>query len=125
MPIGGYKGAGLNLGLGLLAGVLNGAAFGADVIDHRHVPEQAANTGQAIFVMRPDLFRDPDEFRSDMKRHLAALRASGPEGVVQLPGDTAAAEIAHRLEKGIPIGEVLLRQLRDLGARLELEDRLD
>jgi LDH2 family malate/lactate/ureidoglycolate dehydrogenase len=60
-----------------------------------------------------------------MKRHLAALRASGPEGVVQLPGDTAAAEIAHRLEKGIPIGEVLLRQLRDLGARLELEDRFD
>jgi LDH2 family malate/lactate/ureidoglycolate dehydrogenase len=125
MPIGGYKGAGLNLGLGLLAGVLNGAAFGADVIDHRHVPEQAANTGQAIFVMRPDLFRDPDEFRSDMERHLAALRASGPEGAVHLPGDTAAAEIARRLEEGIPIGDVLLRQLRDLGARLELEDRLD
>ncbi len=125
MPIGGYKGAGLNLGLGLLAGVLNGAAFGEDVIDHRHVPEQAANTGQAIFVMRPDLFRDPDEFTSDMGRHLAALRASGPEGVVQLPGDAAAAAIAVRLEEGITLGDVLLGQLRDLGERLGLKDGLD
>jgi LDH2 family malate/lactate/ureidoglycolate dehydrogenase len=125
MPIGGYKGAGLNLGLGLLAGVLNGAAFGPDVIDHRNVPGQAANTGQAIFVMRPDLFRDLDEFRSDMERHLAALRASGPEGSVHLPGDSAAAEMADRLERGIPLGEVLLGQLRELGARLGLPDGLD
>ena len=28
MPIGGYKGSGLNIAIGLLAGVLNGAAFG-------------------------------------------------------------------------------------------------
>ncbi len=33
LPIGGYKGAGLALVLGLLAGTLNGAAFGRDVID--------------------------------------------------------------------------------------------
>ena len=32
MPIGGYKGAGLNLAIGLLAGVLNGAAFGSAVL---------------------------------------------------------------------------------------------
>jgi LDH2 family malate/lactate/ureidoglycolate dehydrogenase len=125
MPIGGYKGAGLNLGLGLLAGVLNGAAFGSDVIDHRKVPGQAANTGQAIFVMRPDLFRDPDEFQSDIERHLTALRASGPEGSVHLPGDTAAAEMADRLDNGIPLGDVLLGQLRELGARLGMADRLD
>ncbi len=30
-PIGGYKGSGLALVLGLLAGPLNGAAFGRDV----------------------------------------------------------------------------------------------
>ena len=33
LPIGGYKGSGLALIIGLLAGVLNGAAFGRDVID--------------------------------------------------------------------------------------------
>ena len=33
LPIGDYKGSGLALIIGLLAGVLNGAAFGRDVID--------------------------------------------------------------------------------------------
>ena len=33
LPIGGHKGSGLALMIGLLAGVLNGAAFGRDVID--------------------------------------------------------------------------------------------
>lgn len=32
-PVGGYKGSGLALVLGLLAGTLNGAAFGRDVVD--------------------------------------------------------------------------------------------
>ena len=125
MPIGGYKGSGLNIGLGLLAGVLNGAAFGDEVIDHRKVPGRAANTGQAMFVMRPDLFSDLDEFRVGIDHHLGALRAAGPPGSVQLPGDVAAALEEEQSEEGIPVGEVLLGQLRDLGARLGVDDRLD
>jgi len=125
VPIGGYKGSGLNIGLGLLAGVLNGAAFGEDVIDHRKVPGQAANTGQAMFVMRPDLFSDLDQFRAGMDHHLDVLRAAGPPGSVRLPGDVAAELEAERSAKGIPVGEVLLGQLRDLGGRLGLEDRLE
>ncbi len=39
--------------IGVFAGVLNGAAFGRDVIDHRVIHDQPTNTGQAIFVMRP------------------------------------------------------------------------
>ena len=125
MPIGGYKGSGLNIGLGLLAGVLNGAAFGEEVIDHRKVPGQAANTGQAMFVMRPDLFSDLDQFRAGMDHHLDVLRAAGPPGSVRLPGDVAAELEAERSAEGIPVGEVLLGQLRDLGGRFGLEDRLD
>ncbi|MET0697606.1 MAG: Ldh family oxidoreductase [Acidimicrobiia bacterium] len=125
MPIGGYKGSGLNIGLGLLAGVLNGAAFGEYVIDHRKVPGQPANTGQAMFVMRPDLFSDLDEFRTAMDHHLNVLRAAGPPGAVRLPGDVAAELEAERSAEGIPVGDVLLGQLRDLGARLGLDDRLD
>jgi L-2-hydroxycarboxylate dehydrogenase (NAD+) len=124
MPIGGYKGSGLNIGLGLLAGVLNGAAFGEEVIDHRKVPGQPANTGQAMFVMRPDLFSDLEEFRAGMDHHLSVLRAAGPPGSIRLPGDVAAELETERSAEGIPVGEVLLGQLRDLGARLGLEDRL-
>jgi LDH2 family malate/lactate/ureidoglycolate dehydrogenase len=117
MPIGGYKGSGLNIAVGLLAGVLNGAAFGAEVIDHRGVPDQAANTGQAILVLRPDLFRDLDEFKAVMAHHLRALGESGDPGAVHLPGEAAARLEREQRRDGIPVGEVLLNQLQELAER--------
>ncbi|MEX1125516.1 MAG: Ldh family oxidoreductase [Acidimicrobiia bacterium] len=123
-PIGGYKGSGLNIAIGLLAGVLNSAAFGAEVIDHREVPGQAANTGQAILVMQPDLFRDLDEFKVAMDHHLGALRASGPAGSVHLPGEAAARLQEEQRIGGIPVPDALLAQLRDLALRFDLGDRL-
>jgi LDH2 family malate/lactate/ureidoglycolate dehydrogenase len=125
VPIGGYKGSGLNLALGLLAGVLNGAAFGAEVIDHRSVLDRPANVGQSILVARPDSWRDLAEFEPAVRAHLDALRASGPPGSVKLPGDGAAGTEAERRAAGIPVGDVLLGQLRGLAERLGLEDRLD
>lgn len=121
VPIGGYKGSGLNLAIGLLAGVLNDAAFGADVIDHRAVPEQPANTGQAILAMQPDLFRDLDEFEADIDRHLRTLRESGAPGAVRLPGETAARLEREQRRDGIPVGDVLLGQLQTLAGRLGVE----
>jgi L-2-hydroxycarboxylate dehydrogenase (NAD+) len=125
VPIGGYKGSGLNIAIGLLAGVLNAAAFGSEVIDHREVTDEAANTGQAIFVMRPDLLRDLKDFKAAIDHHLGALRASGPEGAVHLPGDGAVSAEAEQRENGIEIPPALLSQLRDLAARLDLTDQLD
>ena len=44
LPIGGYKGYGLALGFGLLAGTLNDAAFGRDVIDFNKDDTTPTNT---------------------------------------------------------------------------------
>ncbi len=124
MPIGGYKGAGLNLAIGLLAGVLNGAAFGSDVIDHRAVPDKAANVGQAILVMRPDLFRDLDDFKAEVDRHFDELKGAGDPGAVHIPGERATAlERKHR-EEGLTLPDALLDDLRALAARLDLSDDL-
>jgi LDH2 family malate/lactate/ureidoglycolate dehydrogenase len=125
MPIGGYKGSGLNMALGLLAGVLNDAAFGSEVIDHRAVHDQPANTGQAILVMRPDLFRDLDDFKTAMDHQLLAMRESGPPGTVHIPGDGAVRLEAEQRSQGVSVSPTLLSQLRGLADRFELEDRLD
>ena len=125
MPIGGYKGSGLNMAIGLLAGVLNDAAFGPEVIDHRVVPGQPANTGQAILVMRPDLFRDLQDFKGSMDNHLRQLRESGPPGTVHIPGDGAVRLQAEQRNLGVEISPTLLDQLRGLADRFELHDRLD
>ena len=124
MPIGGYKGSGLNMAIGLLAGVLNDAAFGSEVIDHRSVPDQPANTGQAIMVMRPDLFRDLDDFKTAMDHHLLAMRESGPPATVHIPGDGAVRLESEQRSLGVEISPILLAQLRDLADRFGLEDRL-
>jgi L-2-hydroxycarboxylate dehydrogenase (NAD+) len=124
MPIGGYKGSGLNMAIGLLAGVLNGAAFGSDVIDHRAVSDREANTGQAMFVMKPDLFRDIDDFRRDIDVKLAEMRAAGAPGAVRIPGEASRRTATEQRQKGVPIPDVLLTQLRGLAVRFELADDL-
>jgi L-2-hydroxycarboxylate dehydrogenase (NAD+) len=124
VPMGEYKGAGLNLAIGLLAGVLNGAAFGSDVIDHRAIPNQAANTGQAILALRPDLFRDIDGFRADVDRHLAAMRAAGDVGAVHIPGDRAIDLEERNRRDGLLLPDALVSELRALSSQLGLDDDL-
>jgi LDH2 family malate/lactate/ureidoglycolate dehydrogenase len=125
VPIGGYKGAGLNLAIGLLAGTLNGAAFGREVIDHRAVPDREANTGQAIFVMRPDLFRDQVEFRVAVDTSLAEMRDSGDPGTVHIPGDGVKRSRDEQIESGIDLSEAVVADLTTLAGRLGLQMALD
>jgi L-2-hydroxycarboxylate dehydrogenase (NAD+) len=109
VPMGGYKGSGLTIAIGLLAGVLNGAAFGASVVDHRHDQVTPTNTGQAILVLRPDLFGPREQILAALTEHIAALRDSG--GAVHLPGDGAAASLAETRRRGVPVPAPLARDL--------------
>lgn len=128
VPIGGHKGYGLNVVIGLLAGVLNGAAFGRDVVDFNADDTTPTDTGQAVLVMRADLFRTLEMFTAEVDRHIRDLRSStavtgGPP--VRLPGDRAAACERQLREHGIPLGEALVRQLRSLADELQLPDHLE
>ena len=119
MPIGGYKGSGLNIAIGLLAGALNGAAFGRGVVDQNADLASPTNTGQAMFVMRPDLFR-PDDPGAAVAGHLAELRGSGANrpGPLRLPGDEAARLEAENRAEGIAVPPQLLADLNSLARRL-------
>ncbi len=123
VPIGGYKGSGLNIAIGLLAGAMNGAAFLDTVIDHRVEVSVPTNTGQALFVMRSDLFQPTDDTLASFASHLEILRTSStPSGdPVRLPGDSAAAmeEECNRL--GIAVSDVLVADLNALANRLGVE----
>jgi LDH2 family malate/lactate/ureidoglycolate dehydrogenase len=121
--MGGYKGSGLTIAIGLLAGVLNGAAFGRDIVDHRRDQATPTNTGQSILVMRPDLFRPNDEVLADLTRHLDALRgADSANGrPVRLPGDEAARVRAENQEKGVPLSDSLANELHELAGELGVD----
>jgi L-2-hydroxycarboxylate dehydrogenase (NAD+) len=122
VPIGGYKGSGLNMAIGLLAGAMNGAAFLSSVIDHRVELSTPTNTGQAIFIMRADLFQPADAALATMAAHLDELRSSRTQDgrPVRLPGDTAAAMEQESAELGVAVSAVLVSTLNTLASRLEI-----
>ena len=63
----GYKGYGLSLMLGLLAGTLNGAAFGKNVVDANNDSRTPTNTGQTIIAVSVAYFCDPALFREQVE----------------------------------------------------------
>ena len=62
LPIGGYKGYGLAVMIGLLAGALNNAAVGRSTVDFNASHDLMTNTGQTIIAVDPSAFGDPDQF---------------------------------------------------------------
>ena len=121
LPIGGYKGYGLALIVGLLAGTLNGAAMGKDVIDFNHDDTTATNTGQAICMIDISAFGDVDTFKQRVDTLARDLRASERMTGVEriwLPGEQSEARRVRYAAEGIPIAPALWTQLDALAAEL-------
>lgn len=123
LPMGGYKGAGLALMLGLLAGTLNGALFGRDCVDFNAEPGKVTNTGQFVVALDPARFQPLAQFKAEVDRHERELRASKalPGETVRLPGEARARRRADRLTNGLPVAPELLAQLDRLAAELSIK----
>lgn len=122
LPIGGYKGYGLAMIVGLLAGTLNGAAMGSDVVDFNKDDVTVTNTGQAILVIDPDAFGDVAEFKARVDKLVRELRgAERMPGVdrIWMPGEQSHAKRIANERDGLLLPPALLAQLeglaRDLG----------
>jgi LDH2 family malate/lactate/ureidoglycolate dehydrogenase len=121
LPIGGYKGYGLALLVGLLAGTLNGAAMGKDVVDFNHDQSSMTNTGQAIVAIDIAAFGDVDAFKARVDALVRDLRGSQRMPGVEriwLPGEQSQAKRIAYARDGIPIATGLMRDLNQLAAEL-------
>jgi len=123
LPMGGYKGAGLALMLGLLAGTLNGALFGRDCVDFNAEPGKVTNTGQFVIALDPARFQPLAEFKAEVDRHTRELRGSKtlPGQSVRLPGEERARRRADRLANGLALAPELVAQLDKLAAELAIK----
>jgi L-2-hydroxycarboxylate dehydrogenase (NAD+) len=123
LPIGGYKGYGLALVVGLLAGTLNGAAMGKDVIDFNHDAHSVTDTGQAIAILDPTAFGDVAHFKQQVDVLIRDIRHSeripGVERI-WLPGEQSHARRATYLRDGIPIPGALMQTLDRLSEQLKV-----
>ncbi len=124
LPIGGYKGYGLSLIVGILAGTLNGAAMGSQVIDFNKDFSTTTNTGQAIAIMDPSAFGDITEFKQNVDTLVLELRGSERmPGVdrIWLPGEQSHEKRLSHEAHGIVLAPSLMKQLNDLAAQLNIK----
>ena len=124
LPIGGYKGYGLSLIVGILAGTLNGAAMGSQVIDFNKDFSTITNTGQAIAIMDPSAFGDITEFKQNIDNLVRELRSSERMPGVEriwLPGEQSHEKRLSNGAQGILLAPSLIKQLNDLAAQLNIQ----
>jgi len=124
LPIGGYKGYGLALVFGLLAGTLNGAAFGRDVIDFNKDDKTPTNTGQVIVALNIAHFSSVQTFKRNVDEVIRDMRNSrrmpGVERI-RVPGEQSHAIWLERSATGVPMNDTLFKDLQRLASDLGVE----
>jgi LDH2 family malate/lactate/ureidoglycolate dehydrogenase len=124
LPIGGYKGYGLALVFGLLAGTLNGAAFGRDVIDFNKDNTTPTNTGQVIVALDIARFSPVETFKRKVDEVIRDFKYSQlMPGVdhIRLPGQQSHATWRDRCALGIPMNDGLRNGLQRVAGELGIE----
>ncbi|MEN4011285.1 MAG: Ldh family oxidoreductase [Chloroflexota bacterium] len=125
MPLGGidlmrgYKGYGLALLVDIFSGILSGAATGPNVgAPGKDLP---ANVGHFFAAVRIDAFRDPLEFKSDLDRLMATLKAApkaeGHERIY-IHGEKEFELEEHNRQHGVPLLVEVVKGLREAGEQI-------
>lgn len=123
LPIGGYKGYGLALIIGLLCGTLNGAAMGKDVIDFNADDTSVTNTGHAIVAINIEAFMPLAQLRQQVDVLVKDLRASrrmpGVEHI-RMPGEGSHQARIENQTGGVPVPSALRAALDTLAHELRI-----
>jgi LDH2 family malate/lactate/ureidoglycolate dehydrogenase len=123
LPMGGYKGSGLSIIIGLLAGVLNGAAFGRDIRDFAAQAGGETNVGQFVIALDVARFIAPDLFKAEVDRHVRALASSRRlPGIdaIRVPGQGRLARRMERERNGVPLNAALVAQVDEVAKSLAI-----
>jgi LDH2 family malate/lactate/ureidoglycolate dehydrogenase len=125
LPIGGAKGYGLAMALGLLAGSLNGAAFGKDVVDMTRDTGTPTNTGQFIAAISVAAFGDVDAFKTTVDGIFQTIRSSATlpgHDSVRIPGEHRGEMFEERSNNGVPLHPKLVEALSEIAKELDSPD---
>tara|TARA_R110002074_G_scaffold11530_1_gene43151 strand:- start:113 stop:1183 length:1071 start_codon:yes stop_codon:yes gene_type:complete len=125
LPIGGAKGYGLAMAIGLLAGTLNGAALGRDVVNFTKETATPTNTGQFIAAISIAAFGDVEIFKASADRIFGEMRNSDAlpgHGPIRIPGQERRNTRAERVANGIPLHANLVQVLTDIAGELSIPE---
>lgn len=121
MPVGGHKGYGLSLMIGLLAGTLSGAAMSWEMRDMASLTSGlGTDVGHLMAAISVNRFILLDEFQRRVDESVRSLRACPKaDGVdrVYVPGEIEYETMQLYLKEGIPLHSVVAKDLVGLAAR--------
>jgi ureidoglycolate dehydrogenase (NAD+) len=113
VPIGGFKGAGLAMIMGILSSILSGAAYGTELGDMERGPK-AGQDGHFVAAIRVGAFEEVDRFKSRVDESIRQIHASrlapGFERVYA-PGEREILTERDYRQNGIPLNAVTLQDL--------------
>jgi LDH2 family malate/lactate/ureidoglycolate dehydrogenase len=122
-PIGGYKGTGLAVIMGVLSTFLAGASFGTDLGNMVDGPTPGAD-GHCFLALNVGAFVDPTVFKRRVDKVVRQIRTSRPApGVdrVYSPGQLEAETERQYRADGIPLNAETLRGIRAIAARVGIQ----
>jgi LDH2 family malate/lactate/ureidoglycolate dehydrogenase len=122
-PIGGYKGTGLAMAVGILSTLLAGAAYGSQLGDLAHGASPGRD-GQFVLVLNIAAFEDVDTFKSrvdEIIREIHGSRRTPGVDALRVPGEHAAATERSRTRQGIPLSKATFQGLVAAGHRLSVD----
>ena len=109
---------------GLLAGTLNDAAFGRNVIDFNKDDKTPTNTGQVIMALDVARFSPVEAFKRKVDQIIREMKNSrrmpGVERI-RVPGEQSHATWLERSALGIPLNDTLFKDLQRLASNLGID----
>jgi L-2-hydroxycarboxylate dehydrogenase (NAD+) len=123
---GSHKGFCLGAWVDIFSAVLSGANYGPWVppfVSFLSPPTDPVGDGIGHFLgaMRVDAFRPANEFKSHMDNWITRFRSAKTiesEEKLIIPGDPEREMTKERLEKGIPLNEKVIDDLKQLGEKI-------
>ena len=120
-PIGGYKGIGLAIVVGVLSSMLSGASYGKELGNMVDGPK-AGEDGHFLMAISIAAFQEVDEFKQridDVIRQIRQSERATKDHVIYAPGGLEAETEARHQRAGIPLNRItvdgLLTSARDCG----------
>ncbi|HYB42171.1 MAG TPA: Ldh family oxidoreductase [Candidatus Methylomirabilis sp.] len=114
--VGSHKGYGLAVMVHILGATLSGASF-SPIRNRTQRPSDPHNIGHFFMAIDPNAFRAAGEFEDDLDQVIDTLhgaKRADPKQPVLVAGDPEMATRAERLERGVPVPNDLMVQLREV-----------
>ena len=122
-PIGGYKGTGLAIVMGMLSALLSGASYGTELGNMIDGPKAGAD-GQFLMAIKVSAFAEPVEFKQRVDALVQQICNSTPApkgGRIYAPGGLEAETEQHHRAHGIPLSADTVTALLNCATEMEID----